>query len=359
MTAEPRIEITATGWVDRADSAFPKAVQLADGDVLCSYSNAGGSWATGGTGLSRSRDGGRTWTREADILPGTTEPRSSNFLKPSVAPDGVTVYAYGSRSGDHAGLEFGEREAVSVLCTSRDGGRTWSAPAEVPMPSRLLEVSDAALVTRSGRLLAPAATIEPDHLGERVVLAISDDGGRSWPRSTTCLRDPDGRLGYLEQKLTELPDGRLLATAWTATMAGLVDRSNSFALSADGGLTWSPPRSIGTMGQTLSVTPLGGDRLLVLYNRRYGRQGVVIAIARLDEQGPWPILWEGLVHDAAASRERAAGADAIEEMKAFAFGFPTAVRLADGELLATWWQSLDGDPLGTTGVAYARLRVVG
>lgn len=359
MSSDPHIEITASGWIDREDSAFPKAVQLPDGDLLCSYSNAGGSYATGGTGLSRSQDGGATWTREADILPATLQPPVSNFLKLSLARDGSAVYAYGSRSEDVEGSEFGTRAATAILCTSRDAGRTWSGAAVVPMPSDALEITDAALVTASGRLLAPAAIIEPGRLGEQVVLAISDDGGATWPRSAVCLQDPHGRLGYLEQKLVDLADGRLLATAWTVTMDGLVDQPNTFSISRDEGLTWTHPRSIGTMGQTLSVTPLGGDRVLVLYNRRYGRQGVVMAIARVDEAGDWPILWEGLVHDAAAERQRVAGADAIEEMKSFAFGFPTAVPLAGGELLATWWAALDGVSAGPTGIRFARLRLVG
>jgi len=354
MTRAPHIEITGSGRIDEEDSAFPKAIALANGDLLCSYSNAGGANAIGGTGLSRSVDGGRTWQREADILSVGTQPPSSNFLKPSRTADGATLYAYGSRSADVDGLVFGSRPATAILCTSTDAGRTWSAPTDVPMPTDMLEVSDAALVLRSGRLLAPSATVAPGLPGERVVAAVSDDGGRTWPRTVDVLKDPDGHLGYLEQKLVDLGDGRLLATAWTVTMDGLVDQTNSYAMSTDDGLTWTAPRSIGTRGQTISATPLGGDRVLLLYNRRYGRQGVVMAMADITDHD-WPILWEGLVHDAATERERREGADPIEEMVAFAFGFPTAVRLADGELLATWWASLDGGP---TGISFARLRVV-
>ena len=346
------IAIVATGWIDRADSAFPKAVALPDGSLLCSYSDAGGAYATGGTGLSRSVDGGRTWTREPDVLPVGTNPPSSNFLKLSRDADGRTLYAYGTCSADIDGRVFGTRPATAILCTSQDQGRTWSAPVEVPMPTDMLEVSDAVLVLGSGRLVAPAATVDPGRPGERVVAAISDDGGRTWPRTVDVLRDPTGRLGYLEQKLVDLGDGRLLATAWTVTMDDLADQPNSHAMSTDDGLTWTAPRSIGTHGQTLSATPLGADRVLLLYNRRYGRQGVVMAIADLADEA-WPIVWEGLLHDAAAERQRAPGADAIEEMKAFAFGFPTAVRLPDGDLLATWWASVDGGP---TGIAWARLR---
>ena len=357
MNDRPRIEIIASGRIDEDDSAFARAIALPDGELLCSYSNAGGSYATGGTGLSRSTDGGRTWRREADILSVRVQPPVSNFLKLSRSADGSVLYAYGSRSADVEGAEFGERSASAVLCSSTDRGQTWSAPVAVPMPSDALEISEAVLVTRTGRLLAPAAIIEPERLGEQVVVAISDDGGRSWTRHAICLQDPAGVMGYLEQKLVDLGDGRLLATAWTVTMDGLVDRPNSYAMSTDDGLTWTPPRSIGTRGQTLSATPLGGDRVLLLYNRRYGRQGVVAAIARITDTD-WPILWEGLLHDAAASRERAPGADAIEEMRAFAFGFPTAVRLPDGGFLATWWASLDGEPTGPTGILWARLHLV-
>ena len=90
------------------------------------------------------------------------------------------------------------------------------------------------------------------------------------------------------------------------------------------------------------------------FNTSDREMGVVMAIARMTDSD-WPILWEGLVHDAASERTRVAGADAIEEMKAFAFGFPTALRLQDGELFATWWASLDGGP---TGISWARLRVI-
>ena len=55
------------------------------------------------------------------------------------------------------------------------------------------------------------------------------------------------------------------------------------------------------------------------------------------------------------SRTRAADADPIQEMVAFAFGFPTSIRLPDGDLLATWWASLGGGP---TGISWARLRLV-
>ena len=54
----PTIEILGTGRIDERDSAFPQAVQLPGGDLLCSFSVGGGALVTGGTEWARSRDGG-------------------------------------------------------------------------------------------------------------------------------------------------------------------------------------------------------------------------------------------------------------------------------------------------------------
>ena len=59
------------------------------------------------------------------------------------------------------------------------------------------------------------------------------------------MRDPLGRCGYFEQKLIELEPGRLLAAAWTVRFPDYADQENHFALSTDGGRTWTPPTPAG------------------------------------------------------------------------------------------------------------------
>lgn len=347
------IEILASGRVDENESAFPQAVQLPDGDLLCSYSNAGGQHATGGTSWSRSTDGGLTWRQEGVLLPRTEHPLTTNFLKLTLSPDGHTVYAYGMRSYDEPGTRFGdERFNEAVFCTSTDGGRSWSNPSVIPMPTSRLEISHGLLALRSGRLLAPAATTPPGRLGEQVVVSISDDGGMSWPRDAVAMQDPDGRLGYFEQKLAEVAPDRVVATAWTTSLDGVEDQTNSFTLSTDGGLSWTEPRSIGTRGQTLSVVPYDGDRVILLYNRRYGDQGIVMALATMTQQD-WPIAFEGLLYDARARREGRQRESGLDEMIDFQFGFPTAIRLRDGTYLATNWSVEDGH----CGVRWTTFRV--
>jgi hypothetical protein len=349
----PSIEIIGTGRSDDRDSAFPLAVQLPDGDILCSFSVGGGPHVHGGTDFARSRDGGRTWTLEGTILPPGTEPPSTNFLKLTLSPDGRTIYAYGARLYRKPGWKFGEGQNDAVLCASTDNGRTWSGPSLVPFPCECAtEVSYGALALASGRLLAPAATLPAqDRLGEKVLVAISDDGGKTWKRHAVVFRDPEKRLGYFEHKLAEIAPGRVMAVCWTVTLGDAADRPDSFAISNDGGETWGPARSTGIMGQTMTPVSLGGDRLLVLYNRRYGDQGIVMNLVTFTDQA-WTLWYEGIMYDARAKRTRSSDVSGLDELETFEFGFPTAIRLRDGTLLATHWCK-EG---GKFGIRWTKLR---
>lgn len=349
------IEILGTDRLDERDSAFPQAVQLDDGDILCSFSVGGGPEVHGGTDWARSSDGGETWRLEGTILAPTADPKSSNFLKLTRSPDGTTVYAYGARLYRGVGQKFGDSKTEAVLCTSRDGGQTWSEPRVIPIPADCpLEISHGLLTLSSGRLLAPAASLpDKQRLGEQVIVTISDDGGQTWPTHGVVFEDPEGKHGYFEQKLAELSPGRVLATAWTVTLGSVEDRPNSFAVSNDDGATWGPVRSTGISGQTLTPIPLGGDRLLVLYNRRYGQQGIVMALVTFTED-EWVCHHEGLMYDAQCKRDRPTDlASGVDEFDTFAFGFPTAIRLHDGAILATHWCQEDG----AFGIRWTKLRI--
>ncbi len=145
-----------------------------------------------------------------------------------------------------------------------------------------LEISHGVLPLESGRLLAPAATLPAkDRLGEQVLVAISDDGGQTWPQHAVVFEDPDKKFGYFEQKLAAISPDLLMAVCWTVTLGDVVDQPDSFVLSRDNGSTWGPARSTGIQGQTMTPITLGSDRLLVLYNRRYGDQGIIMNLVDL------------------------------------------------------------------------------
>lgn len=348
------IELLGTGRIDERESAFPQATQLANGDILCSYSVGGGANVSGGTDWSRSTDGGRSWVCQGTILPHDAEGGWANFLKLSRSRQGV-IFAYGGRIADRIDRQFGQRPTTAILCQSTDDGRTWSDARPVPMPLDCpLEVSHGVLVTTSGRLLAPAAPLAaPDRLAERVWVAVSDDGGTSWSRHATVFCDPEGKRGYFEHKLAEFAPGQLIATAWTVRLGDYSDFPDSFAISRDNGLTWSEPRSTGIQGQTMTPVSLGEDRLLVLYNRRYGAQGIVACLVTFTNEA-WTVHHEQVIYDARARHERSADfKSGIDELDTFAFGFPTTLPLHDGDFLVTNWSVENG----VCGIRWTRLRV--
>lgn len=350
----PSVEILGTGRLDDRDSAFPQAVQLPNGDILCSFNVGGGHFVKGGTEWARSTDGGETWRVEGTILPSTSDPATTNALKLSIGPDGGTVYAYGSRSYPKDEQGFGEGKNEAVLCRSTNEGRSWSRPEVVPFPVEgELEISHGVLPLSSGRLLAPAATMPEGRLGERVLAAVSDDGGRTWPRHAVVFKDPEERRGYFEQKLAEISPGRLVSTCWTVSFGDVKDQPDSFALSNDDGLTWGPPRPTEFMGQTMTPVPLGDDRLLVLYNKRYGEQGIMMALVTFTKEA-WTTHFHDVMWDPHRTREKPSGEyTGVEELQKLEFGFPTAILLSDSTFLATHWSREEG----VFGVSWTKLRV--
>ena len=351
--AAPNIEILASGRIDERESAFPMAVQLKNGDLLCSYGTGGGALVTGETQWSRSTDNGASWVVEGTILAKDVERNRANFLKLSKAPDSDTVYAYGQWIDANTDEQFGARESRALLCRSVDGGHTWSDAAEVPMPEGPLEVSHGVLPLRSGRLLAPAATLfHKDELGRQVLTALSDDDGDTWNHSV-AFEDPDGKHGYFEQKFCELDNNTVLGVAWTVTLGDYSDLTNSFVISTDGGSTWGPVQNTGVQGQTMTPVYLGQNRLLVLYNRRHGDQAIMMCLVTLAD-GRWTVHHESIMYDANTTYERTEDiTSGIDELDDFAFGFPTAIPLADGTFLATHWSH----EAGHCGIRWTQLKV--
>ena len=176
------IEIIGSGRIDERESAFPMAVQLPGGDLLCSFGVGGGALVTGQTEWARSTDQGANWSIDGTILPRDDERGRANFLKLTLSEDRQTVYAYGAWIDANTDEQFGRRDSQALLCRSLDGGLSWTEAVEVPFPEDCpREVSPGLLALDQGRLMAPAATLPAaERLGERVFVALSEDQGASW-----------------------------------------------------------------------------------------------------------------------------------------------------------------------------------
>ena len=169
---------------------------------------------------------------------------------------------------------------------------------------------------------------------------VSYDHGLTWDYVGTAAFDPRGIDQYTYTGVRRLPDERLMFSFMRRFL--FLGDCPCVALSEDGGLTWAKARSTGIKGQTMTPVPLGGDRLLVLYNRRYGDQGVMMCLATFTEK-LWNVKYEGVLYNARKTRSRPDGErDGTRELQSFEFGFPTAIPLADGTFLATFWCKEEG-----------------
>jgi hypothetical protein len=168
------------------------------------------------------------------------------------------------------------------------------------------------------------------------------------------LRFTEPMSGGAEAWVIELADGRLLGAAWHTDLSG-AGRSyeNAYALSADGGLTWSPTRGTGVLGQSTALLPLPDGRALFLHTQRDPRSEVGVWAAVVD---PTPDdigirchqpVWRAPV------ATRGGNAATHDAWTRFTFGEPAAVLLPGGEILVGFWYSDDTD----SGVRLVRIRL--
>ena len=149
------------------------------------------------TWVTRSGDGGKTWSRPARI--DTSElAYGSPYGKIVTMPDGAMLMAvYGTpRAAPGQAPVTGD---WSYVYRSTDAGQTWSR-FSTPGEKRFNET--ALLRLKSGELLAAMRTVAPD---QDVWVARSRDGGKTWgepAKVTPPMVHP--------ADLTELPDGRVL-----------------------------------------------------------------------------------------------------------------------------------------------------
>lgn len=188
------------------DDRNPALGEAADGTLVVGYWHCANYDASGKftrtpraskTKVTRSTDGGKTWSTPADIDVSDLD-FGSPYGKIVTMPDGAMLMAvYGSAPG--GGGKPGVEGDYSYLYRSTDNGQTWARFSTVGK-ERFNET--AILRLDSGDLLAAMRTSKPH---QDVWLTRSTDGGKTWSEPTQLTEDK-----VHPADLTQLPDGRVL-----------------------------------------------------------------------------------------------------------------------------------------------------
>ncbi|MDH7570166.1 MAG: sialidase family protein, partial [Armatimonadota bacterium] len=132
-------------------------------------------------------------------------------------------------------------------------------------------------------------------------------------------RPGDDPRHYHELHAVECASGRLVAHLRNHNPANAGETLQ--AESADGGKTWTPPRSIGVWGLPSHLLRLRDNRLVMTYGHRRAPFGVQARVSR-DEGNSWS--------EAISLSTDGSGGD---------LGYPSTVELEDGTLLTVWYEA--------------------
>ncbi len=338
-SAAPRAVVRETKVISHQENFYhgwPTLARRKEGQLLvvCSGGREAHVCPFGRVELIRSDDDGQTWTWPRVLMDGPIDDRDAGVLETARGSILVTTFtslAYEPILGRlppgdkrnrwqaaHDRLDAQQRKAeLGVwMIRSTDGGATFSARYDclVDSPHGPIQLAD-------GRLLYAGKDLWRE--GHRVGFCESTDDGQTWRWLTELpVREGDSHENYHELHAVETADGRLVAQIRNHNRAN--HRETLQSESADGGKTWSVPRSIGVWGLPSHLLRLGDDRLLMTYGHRRAPLGNQARLS--DDHGrTWsePMIFSG---DGASGD----------------LGYPSTVQLADGSLLSVWYESMQG-----------------
>lgn len=357
----------------RAVATFPAFAVLGDGLLLATYSIGSGKDTDDLTiELRRSVDGGRTWS-EPDTPFATSLDGRRGSLKaaPITRLDGdrlIVVALWIDREAFPGQPLFnpateGCLPMAIVLADSDDAGRTWSPWRTVPLPDDIgpPSLTNAILKLPDGRLVLSIESNKPyldaSRWFQRVVLLHSRDEGRTWSSPLTVSEDPTGRIANWDQRGAIGPDGRFVTFTWTYDFDATEYLNIHRRISTDGGATFGPPEDVGVTDQPGHPAILPDGRLVLAWVDRFG-SGTIKARSAATIDAPLDPASEVIVHRPAAPAVGAGDGetvgDALVEMGTWSYGLPYAEALPDGDVGVVHYAA---GPAGGTDVCWVRLRL--
>lgn len=261
-----------------AQGFFPVAQRLADGQIAVVL--RGGADHVGIKGrldIVLSDDEGKTWSKPSVVVDSPLDDRNPAF---GIAQDGTLVVGFWRAAKDTYGdyeRDDPKQPQSTWVTHSSDGGKTWSAPAEIDVRDigygspygKMLTLADGTMLMNVYGFTVREPGVKNDSKQDFSYLYRSADGGKTWARFSTIGKD------FNETGLLQLGDGTLLAVMRSAGSTANV----ALTRSTDGGRTWNGPVPVsGAMMHPADLTLLTDGRVLLVTGCRvepFGVRGVI------------------------------------------------------------------------------------
>ncbi len=328
---------------------FPSIVVLNNGDMLASIVIGEAFEAINSNiYITRSKDKGETWDTPALLVKSNQEKFISLYGRIASIHDEsiiVNILKMYRESFLEEGLtnpkNMGFVPTDLMLINSKNLGYDWSN-LKLVKPSLIgpaFEMCSPLIPLKDGRLLWPTSTwrgwngYSPN--GMKMIALISYDNGKTWPEHTDIINSYKKGIIFWEGKVIELIDGSLLAVAWAFDEKNNINLPNQFAISHNGGKTWSSPTSTNILGETMSVLSLTNGKILAVY-RRMDKPGLWLSLVSL-RHNKWineksiP-LWGNIMHNLTNRTD-----SMVENFNKLRFGAPCINLINDTTVYIAFW----------------------
>ena len=349
-TVDSGVVYRGAGSADHFRNAYWGTVaQLDDGTLLaaldiCHHMNSRDARSY----CTLSTDGGRTWSRPELIWDGQGWDypfHTTCRISKTLTGDIVGFMAIKDRSdpdGPHTNPDTGGMVDMEHAFVGWDAQRqTWSPPQVMarPIDWNCYECCHPVFAATADKWLLPTAfRLNWDGdlpFGHKAFAFVSHDAGRTWPEIVDVFDLSAQNVICWEQKQTRLADGRIFAACWAFNHHTKQNEPNRYTFSEDDGASYEPCRESPLAGQTCTPIGLVDNHILCIY-RRLDRNGLWAHLARIDGTDWIPVteqlIWGGDVEAIAGG-----GHSTIQSQKNLQFGFPTIIKLSDGDLFLVFW----------------------
>ncbi len=261
---------------------------------------------SGQTLMTRSKDGGLTWSEPKVIVPWSATQGNwdcgiceladgtlivnftiTGFFKRGMKAENASWSAFPLTKewGDWTWAFKTQAWLGTFVVKSSDQGETWTDP--IPVNVRPMKHGGCRLgcwqLPDGGILMALYGRMKEyseDGVGEtnRCFLVRSDDNGDNWDYYATLGYDPNNIIDYEEAGLLRLDDGKMVCFMRTHIQPSMDTKNMVMTVSDDDGFTWSQPKFSNIWGYPPELIRLQDGRYLMVYGYRrpsYGVRGVI------------------------------------------------------------------------------------